>query len=229
MKPAVRCSLALILALGFIRTTTQNLYSAGVSESEGDWSESVDGMRGRLVANSKLNAEGATEVDVYVELQNLDAQPSFGKKLNFKGDMVWALSDGHGNAVPPWTGQSVVAGWSTATVEAWTTVPANSALRFRVCVAGYYLMDGPMALVFFQGLINTPPWHIAPNGHGPYFLSALFKGSEQRIAGAHPTWNSTLNLPPVPLPTGPIHVVWRQNGVATPKIGPESTNLLGNN
>lgn len=184
-------------------------------------------MRGRLVAVAGLDEEGATSIKVFVELQNLDAQASSEKRLLFNRDssLVWEMTDGNGKVLAP--GKPVVAGWSYASTDSHVLIPANSVRRLEACTAGYYLLDGPMALVFFQGLINTPPWHLAADGHGPYFLSATFRGLDSEGPKTAHAWRSALMLPPVILPITTILVAWRQRGINVAKIGPESTKLLG--
>jgi len=220
MKWAARISTILWLAVSVSacsRSTTDNTLPPGRAshEAAGDWSVVVDRMRGRLIADTTLDAHGATSVRLYVELQNLAAQPFFGKRIGYSPDLslAWELRDSAGNSVLPWKGP-VPWRFDYAIVSAWISIPGDATLRFPVCSAGYHIFQPGGALVLFQGLIKTPPWLLAHGGRESYFLSAKFTGVVQGKAPSENIWGGTLSLPPVRLPDRPIPQVWPENGQA---------------
>jgi pimeloyl-ACP methyl ester carboxylesterase len=113
--------------------------------------------------------------------------------------------------VPGWKGP-VPWIFNYASITYWISVLGDSTLRFPVCSAEYHLLGGSRELVLFQGLINTPPWHLAANGREEYYLGATFRGLEESKVPSLFIWGSSLSIPPVCLPTEPIPAVWPGNG-----------------
>lgn len=182
-------------------------------EAAGEWSAVVDQMRGRLIAVTGRDTHGATEVKIYLELQNLDAQPDFGKKFSFNRDLsvVWKLSDFRGKPVPDWTGSVPWLFLDYASMSSWISVPGDSTLRFPIGSAGFHVFQPSGASVLSLSLMNTPPWQLAADDREQYYISATFKGLVKGESPSQFIWSSTLSLPPVRLPDNPIPQVWSSN------------------
>jgi hypothetical protein len=170
-----------------------------------------------MVAVTGLESQGTTIVRLYLELQTLDAQPYFGEKISFNRDtsLKWSMSDSHGNPVPGWKGP-VPWLFDYASITFWISVPGDSMLRFPICSGKYYLLGASRELVFFQGLMNTLPWHLSANRREKYYLSATFKGLEKSNIRSQFIWGSSLSIPPVCLPTDPIPV--GLTGIGNPSV-----------
>ena len=222
MKWAARITTILCLAVvvsGCSRPTTDSTLPAerASHEAAGEWSAVADHLRGRLIANSSLDAQGTTAVRIYLELQNLAAQPFFGKRISFSPEhsLAWELRDSGGNPVAPWKGP-VPWIFDFPTIASWISIPGDATLRFPVCSAGYHTFQRPGVLVLYQGLITTRPWLLAQGGKGSYFLSATLRSLIQGKAPSEYVWSGILLLPPVRLPTNPIARVWPGNGQTPP-------------
>jgi hypothetical protein len=215
--PSLCCSVA-ALSVCFGETPPGDT-SVGITETAGNWSGIVDQVRGRLIATTTQDSHGATEVRVYVELQNLDAQPFFGKKISFDRDtsLEWKMTDASGKMVPAWK-EGVPWQFEYMSSTFSITVLGDSTLRFPVCTADYCLLEDSHALLFFQGPMNTPPWHIASKGPVQYFLGANFRGLEKGEVPTQYIWSGPISLPPMRLPTSIAPMVWSGNS-GPPLVG----------
>lgn len=76
------------------------------SEVVGEWSEIVEHMRGRLVAEFGIDASGATEVGISIELQNFNTGVLGRRIVTLARDrsLHWEMTGAHGKAAPEWAG-----------------------------------------------------------------------------------------------------------------------------
>lgn len=75
--------LACVTLVFLSRPTAAEISSPGSDSKQesGEWSEVVDQIRGRLVADTILDAQGLDVVRIHLELQNLAVTPRSGKKF----------------------------------------------------------------------------------------------------------------------------------------------------
>jgi hypothetical protein len=177
-------------------------------ENSGQWSEAVDQIRGRLIAEAGLDDHGRTEVRVFLELQNLAELPVFGMKISVQHQQSfdWEVKGPTGESVPRWTGP-VPWIFDGGFIPFWISIPARSSLRFPVTAISYNVLQPSNALVLGQNLPG-PPWHLASGGK-TYSLSAKFKGV---ISGEMPSqfvWSGPLSLPPVAMPSDFKPRIWK--------------------
>jgi hypothetical protein len=157
------------------------------------WSETVDGIRGRLVISYGPDFGGAEMAVVYLEIQNVSdsADP---KNVGFDEDrqFKWQLFDERGELVRDDHG---IAASIMVPGPYWIVLPHDSTLRFRVSVSGYGISPGGGVALQLPGAF----WQVQRKKEGAYFLSATFASvmakEERRRA-----WKGVLVLPRVQLP-----------------------------
>lgn len=178
------------------------------AETVGEWSEVVDGFRGRLVVEPVLSGRGAVAT-VCLELQNLTFSP-YLRKLAFAGHepgLVCTVRDARQQTLPRWSG-GVPWIYDFAQLSYPVTLPARSTLRLRVAGVTYHLLHdqpdgvspGRDAWVLELDAPNRP-WHLVDGDRASYFLGATFTAAVQGEQKANAfAWGGTLQLPPVKLP-----------------------------
>ena len=125
----------------------------GAAESpQAQWSEIVDGLRGRLVIEYGPDLEGAEIALVYLELQNVSDSAGikdlwFDETHQFK----WQLQDEKGKQVPRTYPPASI----FTDLGHWMILPFDSTLRFRVSVSGYGIIpNGGVALQLPSGFFG---------------------------------------------------------------------------
>jgi hypothetical protein len=178
-----------VLALLFATALT----AAEAPPSPVEWSDPVDGLRGRLVIEYGPDFEGAEIALVYLELQNVSDSAGikdlwFDETHQFK----WQLQDEKGNPVPrTYPPMSVF-----SDLGHWMGLPFDSTLRFRVSVSGYGIIpNGGIALQLPSGFF----WQVPRKKEGSYYLSATFSSVPAKEERKR-SWKGTLVLPKVMLP-----------------------------
>ena len=196
-------------ALAPVAESSKSPASPSSSETAGEWSEIVDHMRGRLVADTGMDVSGATEVGIFIELENLELGSFSRRIVIFARDrsLQWAMTDAHGKAMPGW-GRDVPWTIDYFYVNESVSVPAGGRRRFLICSGNYHTLHegvfgtGAPALVFFQGP-GVPLWHLVAGGDEAYLLRATFKGLEGGRTDFDLYWSGPLSLPPVALQPKP--------------------------
>ncbi len=166
--------------------------SAVQPDAIGEWSQSTNQIRGRLLfAELAPSKDGQRVGLVFLELQNL------GETVNVYYDVVrWPprckLRDSAGKIV-----EQSPAGRDAAPQPCWLTLPAHSSIRL---LTGYGPNVGPQtpSLTFGVGMDQT--WMIPLNTTNNYSLSGTFTDAPSRGEGREPSWKGTLELPPVRIP-----------------------------
>ena len=152
----------------------------------GDWSETVKGLRGRLVlAQGRTLGDGKTrESLVYVEIENVANTHSGEVGVYFDPDALKCdLADASGKAVPP----TPVPGSGGRPGKKWVTVPYDSSIRLRA---------NPYAFGRAEGLLiplNTTAWHIKDSAE--YHFSGTLTLTPPAGHGRADAWEGTLKLP----------------------------------
>jgi hypothetical protein len=119
----------------------------------GDWSEAVNGVRGRLIV-ARGRAKGEAQVReslVYVELENVGNTHSGQVSVHFDADALKCeLTDSAGKAVS----QAPVFGSGGRPGKTWVTIPFDSSVRRRANPYGHGIAEGLLIL------LNGAAWHI---------------------------------------------------------------------
>jgi hypothetical protein len=190
MKPVAFLLLLAFTQLGSGQTNT-NLIATG------DWSESTNGIRGRLVLTEHSKTkDGARIGAVYLELQNVSADG----KVRVYYDPLHSpphceLRDSVGGRVAPSWGGSDGAPEAT-----WVTLRKGSTERLLASMGPAFAPVGPN-LIFTVGMDQM--WVIPPSATNDFFLSGLFEVTRPKDAAREPGWEGTLRLPAVRIPAKP--------------------------
>lgn len=152
----------------------------------GEWSEPVNGLRGRLVlARGRTLGDGKTrESLVYVELENVANTHSGKVTVAFDPDALKCeLTDGGGKAVPP----APVPGSGGRPGKSSVTIPFDSSVRLRANPYGFGRAEGLLIP------LNTTAWHLKEDGD--YALSGTL--TIVPPDGQADGWKGELKLPKV--------------------------------
>jgi hypothetical protein len=154
----------------------------------GDWSEPVDGLRGRLVvAQGRTLGDGnARESLVYVEFQNVAEAGE--RTLAFDPDRLKCeLLDANGNPVPKTAPFGRSGGRPGKTL---VTLPFDSTLRLRANPYGFGRADDLLVP------LNADAWLIKAGDTADYFLTGTFTVPPvDRTGPGKPPWAGELKLP----------------------------------
>jgi hypothetical protein len=160
-----------------------------------DWSETVGGLRARLVFGEGHVFNGTRLPEVYLELHNasdvgnpMEFDFDAGKSIHFdlrgadsKPGPKPALTDADGFVFGPFH----------------ITIPHDGTLKFPVTWSGYGIpREGGTALGFQDAF-----WIIPVSDKSEYFLSAALEVPETpRNPDGAPRWHGTIKIPPVRVP-----------------------------
>jgi len=156
----------------------------------GDWSEPVDGLRGRLlVFQGPVRDEGTSrETLVYVELQNVAASGERDVYFEPSG-LKCELRDVAGKGPPrPKMGSS---GSGGRPGKKWVRLPHDSSLRLRVSPYGYGSPDEKAFVI----TIGFDTWQIKATDAAEYSLAGTFKVNPPEVKGREKSWAGELKLP----------------------------------
>ena len=164
----------------------------------GEWSEAVDGLRGRLVV-IEGDGDWGRETVTYLELQRVTTKARLWRDaLNVYVDVNLHLKsemrDGGGQLVPPEM-QGFVGGQDIGPPDAvWVVLPSDCTIRLRLSLRGTVGKGGVRVGV------GHNEWNLKFNAPGEYAFSGTFAGDPPKD-GDHPAaWSGTLKLPPLKIP-----------------------------
>jgi hypothetical protein len=157
----------------------------------GAWSETVNGLRGRLLTTRGKDFVGTHIVDVYLELKNVS---DVGNPMEIYFDQFGSLK----SDVTDVGGKPLKQPPNAASIASpgpfWLSIPWDGALRFRVSLSGYGIYKNSGTDIG----MNSGNWVISPGDRKQYFLQSDFTAaptSDKRRA-----WTGTLHLPKVLIP-----------------------------
>ncbi len=165
--------------------------AAPVVAAENLWSKPDGGIRGRLVVARGAPLNGTSQVQVYLELQNVsDVANSI--HITPAHSMSFEVVDAKSNAVKP-AGLSLDV--STPDDRFGLVLPHQSTMRFLVSVTGIGVPKDKKWQVSVPHESSFRSWVIERTDANPYFLSGIFKATAERQVGR--TWAVDLSLPKV--------------------------------
>jgi hypothetical protein len=158
----------------------------------GDWSETVHGLRGRLLVTEEAEKFNGTHIGlVYLELRNVGSVAGPMKIYYDPDDTFQYLLDESKHPEP----FGLEPGDVMSPFPFWLGLPYDSTLRFRVSVDGWGI---PKDAGLFVGLMPGV-YDIPPTLHGNHFLSASFSVNPPAGSDVH-AWRGVLKLPAVKIP-----------------------------
>jgi hypothetical protein len=162
---------------------------ATVSEI-GDWSNTVNGVQGRLSLSVDEVSTGTKIPIVYLELRNASNTTI---ELYFDPMLVQS-------SVVDVKSQPLEKAAGAASVllpqRVWLTLPYDGALRFRISVSGYTVStEGRASIQMVSG-----NWFIRGTDEAAYSVAASFSAKIPSAGPGRPAWTGTLILPPVRIP-----------------------------
>ena len=166
--------------------------------SLGEWSNTTNGLRGRLLFGRDPSINGTAMGVVYLELENDSAGDTLyvyydASKKPFRCE----LQDAVGKAVK--SEGSEYDGFIPS--ACWLVLPPDSTLRFRVTLGGFGVPKD--AGLFIAGCVPDC-WVIRPNVTGDHFLSGTLNVIVPNSESRPRMWQGTLKLPPVKIPAKAI-------------------------
>lgn len=174
-------------AVGFVTEK-----AAPVVATEDLWSKPDGGIRGRLVVETGAPFNGTSQVQVYLELQNVsDVANSI--HITPARSMSFDVVDAKGNVVKPDAGMSLDV--STPDDRFGLVLPHQSTMRFLVSVTGIGVPKDKKWQVSLPHESSFRSWVIERTDGNSYFLGGTFKATAERQVGR--TWAVDLSLPKV--------------------------------
>ena len=174
-------------AVGFVTEK-----AAPVVATEDLWSKPDGGIRGRLVVERGAPFNGTSQVQVYLELQNVsDVANSI--HITPARSMSFDIVDAKGNVVKPDAGMSLDV--STPDDRFGLVLPHQSTMRFLVSVTGIGVPKDKKWQVSLPHESSFRSWVIERTDGNSYFLRGIFKATAERQVGR--SWSVGLSLPRV--------------------------------
>jgi hypothetical protein len=176
----------------FLFTTVFAIAPCSAGEQVGEWSTTVNGLKGRLITKEDKPFYGTQMVAVYVELANVS---DVGNAMAFYFDpdktIVSKMIDESGKtlAQPP-TAADII-----TTSPFWLALPWDGTMRFRVSVSGYGVYKNSGTNVQMM----SGNWLIKPDDKQKYYLEAKFIARAPENDKRH-SWNGELDVPRVLVP-----------------------------
>lgn len=166
---------------------------AVVSET-GKWSETINGIQGRLIVSEDPMLNGTRILAAYVELRNVSDVMNPLEIYYEPGSMVQCqLRDATGKPIS----RADLPASIIQPLPFWLTLPHDSSLRFRISVSGYGIPKDARALI----PMADHAWLIKAGDQNEYALEATFiarrpkdETHERRV------WQGVLKLPKVKIP-----------------------------
>jgi hypothetical protein len=159
-----------------------------------EWSQPVEGIRGRLVLTRGDTFNGTLQIQVYLELQNVSDIANPVRILNGHS-FTFDLTDSNGKNQPPFCGPVDIL-MPNDTVG--LVLPYKSTLRFLVSVSGVGIPKDKAAQISVPYESGHTCWIIEGGKTSLYFLSGTFKATAEQ--GGHQIGKIVIALPKVQVP-----------------------------
>jgi hypothetical protein len=162
----------------------------------GQWSNSVNGIQGRLSVTEGTESRGTQQIIVFLELRNVgnflnplelyfDTSKSINSRiLNKDGKLLKQPTINFGNILRP--------------SSFWIVLPFDSTLRFRISISGYGVAEnsGKQIQMMSSDSISGN-WLIKTTEREDYFLEASYNSEPPKIEVGRRIWSGTIKLPKV--------------------------------
>jgi len=181
-----------LLSIGVvILTAALSAYAA--STETGEWSQTIDGVQGRLSISEDPSFHGTRMFAIYLELRNVSP---VGVPFDFYFDWTRSfqcrLRDKDENVLP-------TAGLPTSILvppSFWLVLPYDGVVRFRVSVSGFMVPANSGALI----PMLCGEWLVKSGEGKDYWFDATFVVNPPKVDLTRRVWKGTLRLPRVKVP-----------------------------
>ena len=162
-----------------------------IAYKESEWSEPVNGLRGRLRIEQRPPLNESTIIGVVLELQNVSDQP-IAVLTDPVLDKV-ELLDGAGKPIVPRRDLSID---GLVAAPEWKTIPPQQSIQFAIESHSAGVPHGVVFIDLYAHNDVDRVWTPDPAVHGSeYFLRGTFRHAKD-VKNDLPThWNGTLELP----------------------------------
>ena len=161
------------------------------AEELGAWSDKVDGIQGRLIANRVSDFYGTRIIDIYLELRN----PGAGAIEIYFDDYTLTsrlIDSTEGLKLLPFQADMSV----MAPPPYWLIMPNDSVLRFKVSVNGYGIPKGSgTAIQLMEGLIL-----VGSDQKQDFFFESTMTSKPKTKNFLSRPWQGSIKLPKVLIP-----------------------------
>lgn len=189
--PSMKQAISVLLLLAALLTSR-----AGEPAAKDGWSETINGLRARLVFGEGTVVSGTRIPKVYIELYNAsDVANPIEFEFSAGGSLQFALRTLDDKPAPKPSGM-VVDGFVLRPFQ--IMIPRDGTLKFPVTWHGYGIKPNFGTLLCFESAF----WEIPNADQTLYLLSATLEVPETpREPRKTPRWHGTIKLPPVKAPT----------------------------
>ncbi len=158
-----------------------------------EWSKVVQGVRGRLIATPVKRADGARQLRIDVELENVSdlASPLHIWWSDIESVVDFTLEDEAGSVVP----RMSPGGNHMSPLPHWFSLEGQSLVRFTVTRNAYEYVPGVRTLL---RPVSFQAWE--PPATGKLYLRATLDAKGAEDVSMRPIWRGPLALPRVLLP-----------------------------
>jgi hypothetical protein len=168
---------------------------AATDDVGGEWSQEVQGVRGRLIAIPAKAGDGGRQLRIDVELKNVSdvADPIEIWWTDIQSVVTFSLEDEAGRELP----ESSLGGNHISPLGHWLRLEPHSLTRMTITTAAYeYVRRGETLLrpVTFQG------WDLSAAPTGKLYLRAKLAPDAAEGPVPRRNWKGPLELPRVALP-----------------------------
>lgn len=162
-------------------------------KSIGEWSEPVDGLRGRLLFAENVKDENGVRIgNIYLELQNLSSGDNRYVYYDAKKSPIHCeLNDSKSDGVKVWPG-NMSDGMPSA---CWLALPYDSSLRFDTRLGPAFTPSHPCLFICIG--LEGGTWEIPLTATNDFYLSGTFTTTPPQNETRPHMWEGTLKLPPV--------------------------------
>lgn len=159
----------------------------------GDWSETVNGLRGRLVSSENVGSNGKGKAVIYLELQNVSdvLNPMEIYIDTSHSPLHFELKDASGMSPTLPKGNYATDEWIPNSF--WLHLPMDSTLRFRVSRKGPFSYPNVGLAIAVPGNF----WIIPNDASKNYFLSASFSINPSFDKDHFHAWKGYFKIPQV--------------------------------
>ena len=162
------------------------VWAMTIDYREGSWSESVNGLRGRLIVEQKPKINDSVIIGVSLELQNdsneliailADPERIESELFNGAGKPVLSRTDSPRSGPVPY--------------PEWKAIPSGKSIKFSI---ESYTVGVPKGVTFIA--FHDKVWTINSSGKDlEYFLRGIFNHTKDDKDNLSERWSGTLNLP----------------------------------
>ncbi len=165
----------------------------------GEWSESVNGIQGRLSAAQDSEVNGTKQIAVYLELRNgIHRLNPLEIYFNPHKSIISRVVDSKDKrlAPPPTNFGNIMTPFPF-----WIVMPDDSTIRFKISVSGYGVQpNGGTQIQMINDNSISSNWLIGVNDKKNYYLEGTFVSQAPKFEIEKQVWEGTIKLSKVLIP-----------------------------